>query len=255
MNHSKRTKTVLGIALAAALLATSACGGDDKDSGSKGSSEATTAQDSQQAAGPDLEGIPDVVADVNGEEVTKDEFVPIYEAQFQQAAMQAQQTGQQPDEDALKKQTAETLVDTELLVQEAAKRGISATDQDVDAALTKLAKQNQMASVDEFLAALDKQGTSEDVVRSQIEIQVVIEQLVEDEAGPVKPTEAELRKIYDAAVQQQKKAGKQGGQQPIPPFAKVRPQIAQQAKSDEQTKTAQTLVDGLRKGAEIKMNL
>ncbi len=234
--------------------------GDDKDSDSKGTSEEPTSQESsegsQQAGGPDLEGIPDVVAEVNGQEVTKDEFVPIYEAQFQQAAMQAQSGGEQPDQDALKKQIADSLVETELLVQEADKRGISATDQDVDDELSALAKQNQMTSVDQFLAALEKQGTSEDVVRSQVKTQVVVEQLVEDEAGAIKPTEAELRKIYDAAVQQQKKLGKQGGQQQtIPPFAKVKSQIVEQAKSDKQSRTAQALVAELRKGADIKVNL
>src|SRR5690625_7341800 len=38
----------------------------------------------------DLEGIPDIVAEINGEEITKDDCESIYEQQFQQQAMQAQ---------------------------------------------------------------------------------------------------------------------------------------------------------------------
>lgn len=259
MNHSKHTKTVLGVSLAAAMLALTACGGD-KDPAGKQSSDEPTSQEqsegSQQAPGPDLEGIPDVVAEVNGQEVTKDEFVAIYEAQFQQAAMQAQAGGQQPDEEALKQQTAEGLVDTELLRQEADERGISASEQDVDDTLTGLAEQNKMASADELLAALEEQGTSEDLVRSQVETQVVVERLVADETGSVAPTERQLRKIYDAAVRQQEQLGQQGGQQQkIPPFAKVRPQLVQQAKADQQGKAAQALVEELRADADITIHV
>lgn len=257
MSDSKRNKTVLGVVLAA-TLALSACGGDEKDTDSEGSSGESTAQaeGGQQAPEPDLEDIPDVVAEVNGEEVTKDEFVAIYEPQFQQVAMQSQMSGEKPDEEALKQQTADGLVDTELLRQEAETRDISASDKDIDGKLTALAKQNQMGSADEFLAAVEKQGTSEDVVRDQVETQILVERLVADETGAIKPTEAELRKIYDQAVQQQKAAGKQGGQQQaIPPFAKVKPQLVQQAKSDQQNKAAQALVKELRKDADITLNL
>ncbi len=254
MNHSKRTKTVLGIGLAAAILALTACGGDAKDSDSKGTSEEPTAQETS-APGADLEGIPDVVAEVNGQEVTKDEFVAIYEAQLQQAAMEGQTTGQAPDEEALMKQTADGLVDTELLRQEADSRGISTTDAEVDDTLAGLAQQNKMASADEFLAALEEQGSSEEVVRGQIETQIVVERLVDDEAGSVEPTEAELRKIYDAAVRQQKQAGKQGAQQPVPPFAKVKTQLVERAKTDKQNNAAQALLVELRKDADITINL
>ena len=259
MTEAKRTRTVLGLVLAAAVLALTACGGGDKSSGSAGASEEPTAQegpeDAEQAT--DLKGIPDVVAEVNGEEVTKDEFVAVYEAQFQQASMQAQMGGgQQPDEDALKKQTADTLVDTELLAQEAEARGIAVGDQDVDDALSSLAKQNQMASADELLAALEKQGTTEDQARAQLETQVLVEQLVADEAGPIEPTEKELRTIYQQAKQQQEQMGQQGGQQqPIPPYDEVKPQLEEQAKSDRVGTVAQTMVEDLRKDADITINL
>ena len=149
-----------------------------------------------------LSGIPDVVAEVNGEEVTKEEFVPIYEAQLEQATTQSQTTGEAPDEEALKQATLDDLVDTELLAQEAEARGIEVADEDVDAELTSVAEQNGMQTGEELLEAIAQQGMDEEAARAQVETQVLIEQLVEDESGPFEPTEKELRAIYDDAKKQ-----------------------------------------------------
>lgn len=261
MTYTLRTRTVLGLSLAASLIALSACGGGGDESSSAGAAEEPTSESSETASsegdteegGPDLEGIPDVVAEVNGEEVTKDEFVPVFEAQLQQATAQAQSTGQAPDEDAIKQQTADQLVDNELLAQEAESRGISVSEQDVEDELATLAKENQLASTDELIAALEKQGTTEEQARVQLETQMVIEQLVADEAGSVEPTEQDLRKIYADAKKQQAQMGKQG--QKIPPYAQVKSQIAEQAKSEKLSEVAQSLVETLREDADIQVNL
>lgn len=256
--RSKRTRTVLGLVAAGAMLTLSACGGGDGDSA--GASKEASASDSPSAsadaskgAEPDLEGIPDVVAEVNGEEVTKEEFVPVYESQLQQAAMQSQMSGQAPDEEALKKQTVDNLVDTELLTQEAESRGIEVSDEDVDAELTDLAKQNQMGSAEELLEAVAKNGLTEEQARAQVETQVLVEQLVADEDGDAEPTDKELRALYAQAKQQQAQSGQKG--QKIPPFAQVRSQLAEQAKAEQVGKVAQALVDDLRKDADITINL
>jgi peptidyl-prolyl cis-trans isomerase SurA len=256
MTDSKRTTTVLGVVAATALLFLTACGGGDSSADKDATSDEPTSQapsDGEQAAGPDLTGIPDVVAEVNGEEVTKDEFVAVYESQFQQAAAQAQMGGEQPDEDALKEQTANNLVDTELLAQEADARGIEVTDEDVDAELESLAKANQFGSADEFIAALEEQGTTEEQALSQVELQVLVEQLVADESGPFEPTEKELRAVYAEAKQQQAQAGDQA--QKIPPFAEVRSQLEEQAQTEHVGTVAQEMVDELRKDADITINL
>ena len=95
MTHTIRThrpvRTTVGALAAAALLTLTACnaGGDDDSKASDDSSasaDPSASSSADAAAEPDLDGIPDVVAEVNGEEVTKDEFVPIYEVAFQQAA-------------------------------------------------------------------------------------------------------------------------------------------------------------------------
>ena len=107
-----------------------------------------------------------MVAEVNGKKI-KDEFVPLFETQYQQMQMQAQQSGQPVDEKGLKKQTAENLVSTEVLVQEADKRKIDVTDKDIDKGLKESAKSGQMSEKD-FLKAMKDQGMDEKKVRSEL---------------------------------------------------------------------------------------
>ncbi|CAB4939935.1 unannotated protein [freshwater metagenome] len=248
--RTHRTRTSLGALAVAAVLTLSACGGGDGSSAADDAPAATSSDSAQSEAGA---GIPDVVAEVNGEEVTKDEFVPIYEAQLEQATTQSQMTGEAPDEEALKKATLDDLVDTELLAQEAEARGIEVTDEDVDAELTSLAEQNGMQTGEELLEAIAQQGMDEETARAQVETQVLIEQLVEDESGPFEPTEKELRAIYDDAKKQQAQSGQDGQQ--IPPFAEVREQIVEQARAQETGSVAGGLVEDLREAAEITVNL
>lgn len=248
------TRTALGAGLTAALLTLTACGGgseEEPDSESSASSESSESS----AAESDVADVPEVVAEVNGEEIGRDEFVAAYEAQVQQAAAQAQAGGEQADEAALREQTAQGLVDTELLRQEAASRGIEASEQAVDDQLTTLAEQNQLPSAQAFLDALEQQGTSEEEVRDQVETQVLVEGLVADEAGQdIEPTEQELRTLYQQVKQQQAQAGQQAGQA-LPPFAQVRSQLEEQAVVEEQGRVAQSLVGELTEDADITINL
>ncbi|MDZ4235897.1 MAG: SurA N-terminal domain-containing protein [Dietzia sp.] len=64
--------------------------------------------------------------------MSKDEFVTVFEGQYQQMAMQAQMTGQPVDEDQLRSQTLEGLVGSELLRQEALERGLEVSDAELE---------------------------------------------------------------------------------------------------------------------------
>jgi parvulin-like peptidyl-prolyl isomerase len=248
-----RFKKLLAVCLTAPLLTLAACGGSDEgdDAGSSDAASQEQSPDAGAAPEPDLEGIPDVVAEVDGVEIGKDEFVAAYEGSFQQQASQAQMSGQPIDQDALKKQTAQGLVSRYLLTAEAADRGIEASESEVDKTLEELAEQNKM-SQKKFLAALEEQGMSEDEVRSQVESQVEVDGLVADEAGTIKASEAEMRQAYDAAKAQQQSAG--GGQQ-LPPYKKVKDQLAEQVKSQKETAVTQKLEKQLRKKADITIHL
>ncbi len=255
MSTTTRTRTSLGAALTAALLALTACGGGGDADAEGSESSASPSESSQAPSEPDLEGVPEVVAEVNGEEITREEFSVVYRSRLQQAQAQAQAGGQAPDEEALKQQTAQGLVDTELLRQEAGARGIEASDDAVDRELGSVAQENQLGSVQALLDALEEQGTSEEQARSQARTQLLVEGLVADEAGgEIEPTERELRALYRQVKEQQAQAGQQGGQA-IPPFAEVRTQLEEQAVSQEQGRVAQSLVEELTEDAEIDIRL
>lgn len=254
-----RTRTALGAGLTALLLMLTACGGDggeeSAESGDAAASAEADAGEPTEAGEPDVSDVPEVVAEVNGEEIGREEFVVLLRAQVQQATAQAQATGQEPDEDALRQQTAQSLVDTELLRQEADARGIAASEDEVQSELASLAEQNQLPSAQALLDALEEQGTSEEQARGQLQTQLLVEGLVDDEAGgAIEPTEEELRTLYRQVRQQQDQAGQAEGQE-VPPFGEVRPQLEQQAVAQEQGRIAQSLVEELTEDAEITINL
>ena len=252
MTHTMRKTSVLGLAATACMLVLTACGG----SGGGSSSDDASAEPSAQSSGDVVDGIPEVVAEVNGDQVTREEFMLIFDAQLAQATADAEASGQAPDEEALKEQTANNLVDATLLTQEAESRGIAATSEDVDAELMSLAESNGLGSAQEFIDALEKEGTTEEQVRGQVELQVLVEQLVADEVGPSEPTDEELRQLYAQVKEQAQAQAEAGGQaQQIPPFAQVREQLAEQAQTEQVGTVAQELVAELRKDADITINL
>jgi len=205
-----------------------------------------SADDGAGSGDVDLSDIPDVVAVVNGEKIERDEFAAFYEPQIRQAG----DAGQPVDEDEIKKQTVDALVDNELLLQQADERGISVSDDQVDETLRNYAKNSGMQSTDEYLKALEEeQGTSADQVRAQIADSLTVEALVDDEIGDEPISESELRKLYDRSMAAQGE-GAEG-----PSFEDVRGELEQQVKAQRQQEAFRKLADAARKKADIDVKL
>lgn len=248
-------KWLLGVILAVVLVGVSACGGGNGgDEGEASDESAASQEQAEGATDADVEDVPEVVAEVNGEEIDRDEFLQAYELQLQQASAQAQASGQEVDQAQLKEQVAQSLVSTELLVQEADQRDITVSEKDVEQTLQELAAQNGLESVDAFVDALGQEGMDRDDVDYQVRTQMKIEQLVSEEAGNIEVTKQEARALYDQLVAQQEQSGQQGGQQ-MPPFPQVRPDLEEQVKSQKESQVAQRLLGDLREAADIVVNL
>ncbi|MGC3020801.1 MULTISPECIES: SurA N-terminal domain-containing protein [unclassified Brevibacterium] len=257
----RTNRWLLGLAMSVSVVALAACGsqGDDaKPQESSAAAEQSPGADSGeqgQQGKPNTKDIPKVVAEVNGEKIMKDDFVPLFETQYQQMQMQAQQSGQPVDEKDLKKQTAENLVSTEVLVQEADKRKISVTDKDIDKGLKESAKSGQMSEKD-FLKAMKDQGMDEKKVRSELKNQLKIEGLVEDEYGEFEVSGEEIGQAYEQAKAQQEQMAQQGGQQQeMPSLDEMRPQLKEQVKSQKTDEATQKFAKKLRKQADVTLHL
>lgn len=251
-----KKKMLAALALVGSLSLVTACGsGGDEEAA--GSSQAPSSQSggSEQAAAPepDLNGIPDVVATVNGQDITKDEFASVYKSQFQQAAMQAQMSGQDiSDQTELKKQAAEAMVGSELLMQRAEQTGMKASKADMDKALAAAAKTNQMSSK-EFLAALEKQGMDRKTVDEQLKQQVEVEGVIKKELGTFDASEKELKAAYQQAKEAQSQQG--GSAAAMPKYADVKSQLKKQVVQQKENQATATLVEKLKKEGDVKVNL
>lgn len=265
------------ISLAATMLAVSACG-DGSAEGENGegaeNGESQTAEEGQASEGaeggqsaeggeapempePDLEDVPDVVAEINGEEITKEEFEQVYTGQFQQASMMQEMSGEEVNEDELKQQIADGLVSERLLIQEAENRDISASEEDVDAMISEITEANGMESEDDFFAAMEESGMSEDDIRAELEKQVKVEALIAEEAGDIEPTDEELQEIYDEQIAAREEAQSEGeGEETEPPaFEDVKPQIEEQVAREKEAEAAEGLAEELREDADVTVNL
>jgi len=262
-----RNKWLLSLSLSLLVLFIAACGSDEDNSAEDNNDESETQEESADDEGqapeagteqaempePDLEDIPDVVAEINGEEISGEEFEATYVGQFQQAMMQAQMSGQEVDQDQLKVQTAEALIGQTLIIQEAENQGFEASEEDVEETLEEIVEQNGLESQEDFFAALEEQGVTEDEVRTDLETQVKVDALIASESGDMEPTDEELEELYDAYTAQLEQT--QGDEAEIPSFEEMEPQLSQQLVAEKETEVYQTLVEELQAEADITNNL
>lgn len=246
-------KWMASVVLVASLSFVTACSASDDPAASPSASGSVSAapEAGAEAEGPqpDVSGVPDVVATVNGEEITKADFVRIYEGQFQQVLEQAKMSGQDVDQKQLRKQTAEGLVDTELLIQHAAAKNIHATAEDLESALTDIAESLDTDRAG-FLASMATTGLDEKAVLTQIRTQLEVERMLAKELGTFSPSEKELKAAYDSMVKEQK--AKDGE---VPALADIKTELSQQLKIQKEAVAVKSLVAKLRKDAKITLNM
>lgn len=228
----------------------------DNDS-TEGNEKTSTEEGNQQAEmeQPDLENVPEVVAEVNGDKISKADFESTYQAQFQQVMMQAQMSGEEVNQDELKGQIVDALIGQRLVIQEAEDKGFEVAEEDVNKTLDSLVAQNGLESQDEFFAALEEQGMAKEEVMSQVETQVKVNKLIADETGEVNPSEEELKEMYDTYVKQLEQMSESGQDVTIPSYEEMKPNLIAQIKSQKDAETYQKLVEKLEKDAEITKNL
>lgn len=261
-------KAVTSTALVGMLFAVAACG-DDAEEGGDGEDQAAEelgelGEGEQEMPEPDTEDIPETVAEVNGEEISGEEFTTTYESQFEQMAMQAQMSGEEVDQDELKEQTLDGMIGNVLLVQDASDAGYEASDEDIEELLSETAESSGMESVDELVEMAEEQGLSEDELREDAQDQVLVDQLLDD-LDVDEPSEEELEEMYEEQVAQQEQMeemdpegedeGEDGEEPETPSFEEMRDELEEQAVEQAQGEAAMAHVEDLRESGDVETHI
>lgn len=137
----------------------------------------------------------EIVARVNGKEITADEL----ERQYQSRINAAQQAGQQlptPEEaQALKFQLLSQMIDDEILLQMAATSGLTATDAEVETKFTDLKSQY---TEEQFQEMLKQQKVQPEDIKADMRKSLTLEKLVTKEiTSRIEVKQAEIQEVYE----------------------------------------------------------
>jgi peptidyl-prolyl cis-trans isomerase SurA len=259
MRPTTRTKALPALALATALLLGACSGGTDAAPGSDGTA-ADTATSTQPAGDEasstlDVGALPDPVAEVNGEDISRDVFLAAFEGQREVAQQQAEASGVPANETVLRDRVVDQLVDAELLLQEGDRLELTAGEEEVDAELADLVEQSGAGSQEELMTLLEQQGLDEGQVRDELGRIVLIDKLLQERGGVEQPGEQEVRDFYDELTRQGADGASSTADPSYPPFEEVRDQLEEQlVRQNENTALGELLAD-LRADAEITVHV
>jgi len=225
-----------------------------------------TESNSEKNAAQSLNQGNQVVATVNGEEISSQQLAQ--QANVNQILQQVSQIDQQLAQllasseagntvlQELQKAKLDSLIDNVLLEQAAEESDITLTQEEKNKIYEEqkaaILQQNQMDE-EQFLSILEQRGyENEEAYKEEFSNnpQIKINKLIEEEVlADVEVTEAELKSAYE----ENKEAFEQSGQEAS--FEKLKPQLEQMLKQQQQSQAINQYLDKLREDAEIKKNI
>jgi hypothetical protein len=185
-----------------------------------------------------------VVAEVNGVELTNGDLATSMEQFSQMAAAQGVDTTSESVQADIRSQSLDVLINTELLIQEANGRDIEVSEEEVTTRIedivTQLGGQEQL---DERMASLGIDAAQlESDVREEILIQSLLDEVFAEEA--IEITDEEISAVYEGVAE---------STEDIPALAEVRSEIEAQLRAAREQEIVDGLISDLRDGADIQI--
>lgn len=187
---------IFALAALSSLALTWACSseGERAESTEPMPVEETVAEEAAEPADP--ESFPDVVARVNGTDISKEallERASVIEAQARGAV--------ETSSIAFYRRVLGELVDAELLFQESEDKGVVVESADVDAQLETI--KSRLPDEAAFQQALAAEGLTLEELRAQMRRDLSIQRLIENDIAPrVEVTDADMKRFYDENSEQ-----------------------------------------------------
>lgn len=189
-------------------------------------------------------GIPpeQVVATVNGVDILGADLTTSIGQITTTAQLQGIDTTDPSVQSEIQVQAVEMLVNTELLEQEAAERGINVNDAEVEARITALVEEigsEELLNERMMALGIDDETLREDV-KSELMIQALLDQVFDEAAIVV--TEEEVESVYETST---------GGSAEAPALAEIRPQVEAQIRTSKEQTVVTEFITELRNEAEV----
>lgn len=185
-----------------------------------------------------------VVATVNDSEISEYDLRISMEQIGAAATAQGVDTTDPEVQSSIKGQAIEMLVNTELLKQEAAVRGLTVTAEDVDARYQQLLE--EVGGEEVLMERMEQFGVTDKILKRDIRNELIIQQLLDQVFAEteISVSEEEVLEMYNNA------GGEAAG---LPPLEEVRGQIEQQINTTKEQEIVNTFVDGLREKSEVNV--
>ncbi|GAE30909.1 hypothetical protein JCM9152_2341 [Halalkalibacter hemicellulosilyticusJCM 9152] len=244
MYMEKFFTVIFSTALALILVA---CGGDEEPEQVDGDVNEDSGEIEQDIdLGFNEEDIPEVIATVNGQELDRDLYIALLQQEANNLLMQGVDMSTEEAQNYMndaKRENLEHLVNEELIIQVAEERGITATEEEVDAEISMYLDSMQIEE-SQLNEMLDEQGLSMDDVREDFIDLVLRAKFIDEEISTPDITEDEIEATYEELVAN---AGEE-----IPTLDEYREDIEQYLKSQKEQEELNLIIKDLKEDSEIE---
>lgn len=225
---------IVGTAILLLAVFLVACGDKEESSEPKvEQEEGQTVEISDEEKVPDK----DVVAVVNGEDVTGKSYNLVYA----QLKLFSSQGGDELDEDEIKTATIESLIDRAVLLQHARDEGIEVTDDDATKELDTIKSENE----DGLTSLLEQFQMSEDGFKEQLKFELTLNEFKEKNID-VEVTDEEVEEIYKETKKENEE---------IPELDEIKDQLKGNIKEQKTNEALQKTIDEIREKAKVENKL
>jgi peptidyl-prolyl cis-trans isomerase SurA len=192
------------------------------------------------------DNIPDTVAVVNGEEISKQDFLALGEQMAAQQANQEVDITSSEMQLEISNQSLNLLVNQALLLQAAEQAGTEVSDS-VDEQYAQLVQ--SAGGADAFQGQLDQANVTQEQIREDLRAQLLIQAHLDEEldVSGITVSDEEIQTLYDQVQAQQGEA--------TPALEEVREQLAAQVRREKESQLVNEYLTGLRDGADIQVNI
>lgn len=179
----------------------------------------------------------EVVAVINGNEVTGE----VYNLVYAQLKLQSSYMGEETDIEEVKEATMESLIDREIVYQQAKEEGIEITKEVAESEFTTMKEENE----ETLQTLLDQYQITEDGFKEQLRFELTMNEYLTQEIK-VSVSDEEVQEFYDEAKEEDGE---------IPEFDEVKDQIKANMREEKTILALQEKVDEVKETAEIERKI